>query len=80
MTASWITSSEVVPKPNPTFRPRYAPKMHQKCNKNAPKSTRYGWEWKEEDYLIWFSLTEKMENSNVSGFRAKTFFFQLIIT
>jgi hypothetical protein len=33
MTASWITPSEVVPKPNPTFRPRYAPKMHQKCTK-----------------------------------------------
>ncbi len=100
MTASWITSSEVVPKPNPTFRPRYAPKMHQnapkmqqkctknapKCNKNAPKMHQKapdmptGWEWKEEGYLIWFSLTEKMKYSNVSGFRAKTFFFQLILT
>jgi len=44
-----------------------------------PKAPDIGWEWREEDYLIWFSLTEKIENSNVSEFRAKTFYFQWII-
>jgi hypothetical protein len=69
-----------------------APKMQQKCTKNAPKCNKNapkmhqkapdmptGWEWKEEGYLIWFSLAEKIENSNVSGFRAKTTFFQFIM-